>query len=150
MVGPVGSSRIGAVGAVRIGAAGGGSRAGAAMRGLAGRVADTLAHEFDLLGDGRQQRRQSHDHDPYDVDGTARELSRSLGGSAVDGGLLARSLGQFVLESASLIGARPEARSLEAINGAIEQAEGEERGNETVDRAISSITRTTALVAGRR
>jgi hypothetical protein len=148
MVGPIGTFRTNGVGAVRIGAAGSGTRAGAAMRGLAGRVASAFAQEFDLLGEGRSWRRA--DNDPYDVDGAARELTHDLGGGPIDEGRLARSLGAFVFESASLMGARPEARSLETIEGAIGDSEGEHGGAETVDHALRSIDRTTAMVAGRR
>lgn len=147
MVGPIGSSRVASVGAVRVGAAGG-TRAGGAMRGLAGRVADAFAQEFDLLGDGRRNRQQRPELDPYDVNGAARELTAGLGGGAVDEGRFVRSLGAFVVESASLVGARPESRSLQRIDDAIAAAEREGAGPETIDGALRSIDRTAALVAG--
>jgi hypothetical protein len=148
MVGSIGSRRIDGIAAVRIGGVGSGSRAGAAMRGLAGRVAGAFTQEFDLLGDDRGGNRRGGD--PYDVDGAARELTQDLGGRPVDEGRFARSLGAFVVESASLMGARPEARSLAEIGGAIDSAEAEEGGAETIDSALRSIDRTTARVAGRR
>ncbi|MGK6325174.1 hypothetical protein ACMGDM_19075 [Sphingomonas sp. DT-51] len=147
MVGPIGSRRLDGVGAIRIGGPGVGSRAGTAMRTLAGRIGDAFAREFDLLDEDRRRR---HEGDPYDVDGTARELTHELGGGPVDQGLLARSLGAFVLESASLVGARPEASSLEKIDGAIARAEAEEREAESIDTALRSIDRTTAIVSERR
>lgn len=149
MIGPIGFNRAASVGSVRVGAAGGArTRAGAAMQGLAGRIASAFAHEFDLLGDGRQRRQHRPDADPYDVNGAARELTAGLGGGAVDEGRFVRSLGQFVLESASLVGARPESRSLQRIGDAITAVEGEAAGPETIDGALRSIDRTAALVAG--
>lgn len=147
MIGPAGLNRTAAIGSVRVGAPGGArTRAGAAMQGLAGRVAGAFAHEFDLLGDGHPKKQHRPDADPYDVNGTARELTQGLGGGPVDEGRFVRSLGAFVLESASLVGARPESRSLQRIDDAIGQAE-REMGPETLDGALRSIDRTAALVA---
>ncbi|SOB86434.1 hypothetical protein SAMN06297144_1539 [Sphingomonas guangdongensis] len=151
MIGPASSSRLTGVTAVRI--EGGGSsrtRAGAAMRGLAGKVAATFSQELDLLGEDRSRQQHRPDIDSYDVNGTARALNRDLGGGAVDEGRLTRSLGEFVTESASLIGARPESRSLGRIDAAIGEAEGEVQGAETIDAALRSIDRTTTLVASDR
>ena len=146
MVGPVGASRINIVGNVRVG--GTRTRAGAAMQGLAGKVATAFAQEFDLLGEHPPRRQYRPEIDPYDIDATAKELNRGLGGGAVDEGRFVRSLGQFVAESASLVGARPESRSLAEIDASIARAEGEVRGPETVDGALRSIDRTATLIAG--
>ena len=147
MIGPVGLNRASAIASVRIGGPGGTrTRAGAAMRGLAGRVATAFAHEFDLLGDGHPKKQHRPEADPYDVNGAARELTQGLGGGPVDEGRFVRSLAVFVVESASLVGARPESRSLQRIDEAIGQAE-RGTGPETLDGALRSIDRTAALVA---
>jgi hypothetical protein len=151
MIGPASSNRLTGVSAVRVEGSGGGrTRAGAALRGLAGKLASAFSEELDLLGDGRSRQQHRPDADPYDVNGTARTLNRDLGGGVVDEGRLTRSLGQFVTESASLIGARPESRSLSRIDAAIGQAEGEVQGPETIDSALRSIDRTATLIASDR
>ena len=146
MIGAIGPGGVGPLTSVRAATGGSRTRAGAAMVALAGRVAATFAREFDLLGDDRPRRGQ--DADPYDVKATARDLNLGLGGGAVDEGRFIRSLGEFVSESASLLWARPESRSLEQVADAVAAAEAEQRGPESVEGALRSIDRGTALVAG--
>lgn len=147
MIGSIGPGGVGAITSVRTAGGPARTRAGASMTVLAGRVAATLGRELNLLDDDRPRR--GHDADPYDVNATARDLNQGLGGGAVDEGRFVRSLAEFVSESASLIWARPESRSLEEVDRAIATAEAEERGPETVEGALRSIDRSTALVAGK-
>lgn len=152
MIGPLSPLRTGAtggVGAVRLGGPGGTrTRAGAAMAGIAGQVASSLAREFDLLDDRQQRRHYQPEQDLYEVRATARRLTTDLGGTPAQEGQIARSLGAFVLESASLIAARPEARSLESIAAAIRRGEDDVNLPDSPDQALRVIDATTALVAG--
>lgn len=152
MVGPISSSR--ASGVSQIGGASGsgaGSKAGKAMNSVAGKVASALTQEFDLLdqdggGKGGESGYQG-DEDIYGIADTARDLSGELGGNGADEGQLARSLSAFAFESASLIGARPEARSFERIEQAIKAIEAQQQGIENVASVLASIDKTTKLVA---
>lgn len=152
MVGPISSSRASGISQVRAtGGSGAGSKAGQAMTNVAGRVASALTQEFDLLdqqggGKGGESGYQS-DEDIYGIADTARELSAELGGNGADEGHLARCLSAFAFESASLIGARPEARSFERIEQAIQQVEAQQQGIENVESVLASIDGTTKLVA---
>lgn len=146
MIGPIGFGGVGPVTSVRGAGSATRTRAGGAMTVLAGRIAATLGRELDLFDDDTPRR--GHDADPYDVGATARDLNRGLGGGAVDEGRFVRSLADFVTESASLFWARPESRSLAEVDQAIAAAEADARGPETVEGALRSIDRTTALVAG--
>ncbi len=146
MIGGSSPIRFGGVSALR----GAGGRqpthAGTAMQTLAGRVAARLAREFDLFGDSSDRRSPYLEPDLYDVKGAARDLNNGLGGGFADEGRLLRTLGNFVTESASLIGARPESRSLERIERAISESEAIAPAIETVDVALATIDRTTDLV----
>lgn len=139
-----------------VGISGGGARgtkAGQALTSIAGRIAGRLAEELDLDSrDGHHQGERGgssgEDIDLYDVIGTARSLNGDLGGRPTDEGMLARSLGLFVTESASLIVARPERASFGLIAAAIEDSERAASGRpETVSIALSTIDRTTRTVA---
>lgn len=153
MTGPVRSTRTERVGALTSGTTQGGTRAGQAMTSLAGRVAGSVARELRLVDDrGSRGSGSAAKDDLYEVAKTARSLNDDLGGRAVDEGLLARSLGAFVEESASLIAARPVTMSLSTIEDAIarvEAARSQAREPETVATALVDIDRTTAQVAGR-
>lgn len=153
MTGPVRSTRTERIGALSTGTTHRGTRAGQAMTTLAGRVAGSIGRELGMVGgrDGHGERRSMHE-DMYEVGQTARSLNKDLGGKAVDEGLLARSLGAFVTESASLIAARPNRPSLSLIEQAIARVEASREGAgapETVATAIVDIERTTDDVAGR-
>lgn len=150
MTGPVRSTRTERIGALSSGTTRGGTRAGQAMTALAGRVAGSIGRELGMVRefDGRRGGSAGND-DLYEVAQAARSLNDDLGGRAVDEGLLARSLGAFVVESASLIAARPRAPSLSLIEQAISRVEAEARSPETVATALVDIERTTAHVAGR-
>lgn len=150
MTGPVRSTGAERIGALASGPTRGGTRAGAAMTTLAGRVAGSIGRELGVFRDeGRDRGGRgggfAGNEDLYEVGETARALNDDLGGRAVDEGLLARSLGAFVTESASLLAARPHARSLAAIETAIAGNAGTRA--ETVATAIIDIDRTTAQVA---
>ena len=151
MIGPISSSRTSGVGQVRGSGSGGASKAGQAMSNVTGRVASALTQEFDLLdqqgGGGGGESGYRGDEDIYDIAETARELSAELGGSGADEGQIARSLSAFAFESASLIGARPEARSFERIEEAIASTEAQQKGLENIASALASIDTTTRLVA---
>lgn len=152
MVGPISSSRASGVSQVgRVGGSGTSSKAGQAMSNVAGRVASTLTDEFDLLDQqgGSQSGESGYqgDEDIYGIGDTARELNSELGGSGADEGQLARILGAFAFESASLIGARPESRSLERIEQAIKMVETKQQGIENIQSVLASIEDTTKLVA---
>lgn len=151
MIGPISSARANGVGQVRGAGGGAGSKAGQAMNSLAGRVASALTHEFDLLDqDGGKGGESGYrgDEDLYEIADTARDLVTELGGSGADEGQLARSLSAFAFESASLIGARPEAYSFERIEQAIASVEAKQQGIENIASALASIDSTTKLVAG--
>ena len=151
MVGPVRSSPVGAIGAVARRDSSGGSRTGGALRSIAGRVADRMAREFRLFGDERRGGSGGGDafregEDIYEIRGAARDLARDLNGKPTDEGRLARSLGLFAQESASLMAARPDAASLEAIARVI-AARDASNAPETLDRAIGQIDQTTRDLA---
>ena len=151
MVGPIRSSGIGAVRGIGGPGETQGTRAGGAMRTLAGRIADRLAREFRLLGDDRRGG-GGGGHDPddlYEIDAIARELSDDLGARPTDAGRVMRSLGEFAQESAVLIAARPDSASLEAIARAIAARE-QAAGPETVERAVGQIDQTTRDIVGFR
>lgn len=148
MVGPISSIRTSGIGGVSGTKSGGGkTKAGDAMHSLAGKLGNALADELDLLGDREGRRQYAPDEDLYEIDETARELNSALGGNSAQLGQIARSLGDFVTESASLMAARPESRSLQVIADAITQSESGTIGTETPDSAVQIITRSTALVA---
>ena len=152
MVGPVRSSTsIGAVGAVTGRSDTGSSRTGKSLRSLAGKVAERMAREFRLLdrdhrqGGGKGDGQREGD-DIYEIRGVARQLSRDLNGKPTDEGRLARSLGLFAQESASLLAARPDAASLETIARVI-AARDSVAVPETLDRALGQIDQTTRDLA---
>lgn len=151
MIGPISSSRTNGVGQVRGAGGSGASKAGQAMSNVAGRVASALTQEFDLLdqqgGNGGGESGYRGDEDIYDITETARALTADLGGSGADEGQVARCLSAFAFESASLIGARPEARSFERIEEAIASVEAQQKGLENIASALASIDNTTRLVA---
>lgn len=150
----VGAIRPGGVSGVSAITGGGGvrsgNRTGGALRKLAGSVAGRIAREFDLLDDDR------HDHDRpdsyregedlYDIAGVSRALAEDLAAAPRDRGMLERSLGGFVQESAVLLAAQPGAASLDAIARAILDHEGA-RGEETIARSIAQIDQTTRSIA---
>ena len=152
MVGPVRSNPVGAIGAVSRRDSSGGSRTGGTLRSLAGRVADRMAREFRLFGDERRGGGAGggdafrEGEDIYQIRGAARDLARDLNGKPTDEGRLARSLGLFAQESASLMAARPDAASLEAIARVI-AARDASSAPETLDRAIGQIDQTTRDLA---
>ena len=147
MISSVSSSRVGSVSAIGKSRGGKGTRTGAAMNLLAGRVASSLAREFDLTGDEQKRQNFNGNEDLYDIEATADDLNKDLGGRPVDRSNLARSLSSFVMESASLIGARPESLSLEQIEWAIGESETSDDESETVTSALAMIDTTTGLVA---
>ena len=144
MVGPIRSGGINGVGPLGIGTGGKSSKAGGAMRTLAGRIAGRMAREFRLLDDDHSQQGQGRPdaQDLYELDALARQLADGLGARPVDAGRVARSLGDFAQESAALMAARPDGASLDAIARFI--AARERAGEpETIDRAVGQIDQTT-------
>lgn len=146
MIGPNTPIRTGSIAAVGLSSDSRRTRAGATMFALAGRIAGSLARELGLIEERRGRQQHHGDQDLYDVMGAARDLSAGLGGGPADEGRLARTLGDFVTESASLIGARPVSGSLERIEAAIARGEAQSPGLETVDSAVATIDRSTAEV----
>ena len=144
---PGGVSGVAAVGGR--GPAGSGNRTGGALRKLAGSVAGRIAREFDLLDDGRQDGERPDGYregeDLYDIEGVSRALAADLAAAPREQGLLARSLGGFVQESAVLLAARPGAASLDAIARAIQSHENAQ-DDETVARSIAQIDQTTRSI----
>lgn len=137
------------VSAIGRGYASGGNRAGKAMRRLAGNIAERVAREFRLIDDsGRQsgdERSFGEGEDIYELRDVARELADDLQARPSETGLLARSLDAFALHSVSLMAARPEAASLDAIARAIAANEPRDRP-ETVNSAIGQIDQTTRAI----
>jgi hypothetical protein len=150
----VGAVRPGAIsgvtGIARGGGAAPGNRTGGALRKLAGSVAGRIAREFDLTDDDSSQGDRPGSYregeDLYDIAGVTQALAADLSASPRDQGLLARSLGGFVQESAVLLAARPGSASLDAIARAILAHEGD-RDGETVVRSIAQIDQTTRSIA---
>lgn len=145
MVGPVRSAHVGAVGQIRgTGNNGQVSRTGRALSRIAGRIADRLAREFDLLSDEDDGSRRSLTgrDDLYAIGEAARELSGELGGKPADEGRLAYSLTTFAQESAVLVASRPSSASLDVIARAIARQERAEM-TETVASALVQIDQTT-------
>jgi hypothetical protein len=146
VAGPIRPSGATPIAAIGRGHTSSGSRAGKAMRRLAGNIADRVAREFRLIDDsGRQPGDDApfrEGEDIYDLRDVARELAADLQARPAEAGLLARSLDAFALNSISLMAARPEAASLDTIARAI--AANERAGQpETVDAAIGQIDQTT-------
>lgn len=146
MAGPIRPSGTVPVSAIGRGYSSSSSRAGKAMRRLAGNIAERVAREFRLLDDsGRQSgddRAFREGEDIYDLRDVARELADDLQARPSEAGSLARSLDAFAQHSVSLIAARPEAASLDTIARAI--AANEAAGQpETVNGAIGQIDQTT-------
>lgn len=152
MTGPIRSASVGAVAPLGTAGAGGRSRTGTALRGLSGRIAGRLAREFRLLGDGGERPGGgfSGDEDLYGIADTARLLSGELGGGAADEGRLARSLGLFAQESASLLAARPGPASLDVIARAVERRDAEGGTAETIAGALRQIDQTARDVTDAR
>lgn len=145
MVGPVRSAHVGAIGQVRATGNGGqASRTGRALSRIAGRIADRLAREFDLLSDreGSGGQNLAGHEDLYAIGDAARELSGELGGKPSDEGRLAYSLKTFAQESAVLVAARPSSVSLDVIARAIARQHQADT-TETVASALLQIDQTT-------
>jgi hypothetical protein len=150
----VGSVRPGSLSGVSAVSSGGparpGNRTGGALRRLAGSVAGRIAREFDLLEDEARQGDRPPGYregeDLYDLAGVTRDLANDLAAGPRDQGLLARSLGGFVQESAVLLAARPGAASLDAIARAIIAHEGA-RDDENLARSLAQIDQTTRSIA---
>lgn len=152
MVGPIRSAGVGAVGAIRAGGSNGKtSRTGRALSRIAGRIADRMAREFDLLSDGHGSSGQNLDgrEDLYAIGEAARELAGELGGKPSDEGRLAYSLTTFAQESAVLVAARPSSVSLDVIARAIARQDRAQE-NETVSSALVQIDQTTREVTESR
>ncbi len=138
-----------------VGGAGGASGAGlaeGAMSAVAGRVASALGKELRLFRDDRDSSQPGSGADPYAIDALAAEVSAELGGSPADAGSLARALHSFAQESAAIIGARPESRSVAAIQQAIGtgQAAAAAAGDaRTVPDVVAMIDRATLALTGR-
>lgn len=150
MVGAVRPGGVSGVSAISGGgAAGPGNRTGGALRKLAGSVAGRIAREFDLLDDERGDNDRPDTYregeDLYDIAGVTRDLAAELAATPRDQGLLARSLGGFVQESAVLLAARPDSASIDAIARAILTHEGT-RDDETIARSIAQIDQTTRSI----
>jgi hypothetical protein len=147
---PTGAAPISALGRT---AGNSGSRTGKAMRRLAGNIAERVAREFRLLDDPRRQPGDDapfrEGEDIYELRDVARELADGLQARPSEAGLLARSLDEFALQSASLMAARPEAASLDTIARAIAANERSDRP-ETVNAAIGQINQTTRDIGGDR
>ncbi|MGB3471669.1 MAG: hypothetical protein WBA51_12675 [Erythrobacter sp.] len=151
MVGSIRPSGVtGAAAIGRSGSSAGGNRTGGALRKLAGKVAGRVAREFHLLddaqSDGERPDSFREGEDIYDILGTARELAGELNARPLDEGLLARSLGGFVQESAVLLAARPGSASLDAIARVILDHEGTP-AEETLSGSIAQIDQTTRGIA---
>ncbi len=150
----VGAIRPGGVSGVSAIAGGGASRSanrtGGALRKLAGSVAGRIAHEFDLLDEDRRGHDRPDSYregeDIYDIAGMSRALAEDLAAAPRDQGMLERSLGGFVQESAVLLAAQPGAASLDTIARAILDHEGS-RDEETIARSIAQIDQTTRSIA---
>lgn len=153
MVGSIRPGGVGPIGAVTRGGSGQSTRTGTALRGLAGRIAQRMSREFNLL-DEREGGSSGDDgfregDDIYEIRTVARELANDLKAKAMDEGRLARSLDEFAQESASLLAARPEAASLDAIARVI--AENDKPSEpETLDRAVGQIDQTARGIAETR
>lgn len=127
-----------------------GNRTGGALRKLARSVAGRIAEELDLIDEDERSRERRDSYregeDLYDVAGVSRALAEDLAAAPRDQGMLERSLGGFVQESAVLLAAQPGAASLDAIARAILDHEGT-RDQETVARSIAQIDQTTRSIA---
>lgn len=144
MVRSIRPTGVSAISAISAGSSKTGGRTGGALRKLAGRIAGKVGREFRLLDEERERSddRPPHDgEDLYEIREVARELAADLHAKPADEGRLARSLGAFAQESASLLAARPEAASLDTIAHAIAAHERPADG-ETVDRAVGQIDQT--------
>lgn len=150
MVSSIRPSSVGAVSSVGRGGGGKSTRTGSALRGLAGRIAERMAREFDLL-DEREERSGDRDQfregeDIYEIRAVARELAGDLRARPTDEGRIARSLDLFAQESASLLAARPGAASLDTIARVIAVNDAPTTP-ETLERAVGQIDETARGIA---
>ncbi len=149
MASAISSGRAGATSAVRLSGSGGGKGgAGAAMGGLAANIAGTIAGELNIAVDPDGRRKPGNAHDLYDVDETADSLVSELGGSGADRGRVAKALHRFAQEIAALMAARPDSRTLEQVQAAIDSATGTPSGPASVASVLLMIERATTIIAG--
>ncbi len=145
----VSSGRAGGVSSVRIGGSGGGGKAAsAAMSGIAASVASSIAGELNLMVDPDRQRKPfAPAHDLYEIEDAADAVTGALGGGPADRGRVAHALNLFAQEVASLIAARPESRSLEHVQRAIQMTQSGDAAD--ISAALRAIDGTTRAIAGK-
>lgn len=149
MAGAISSRGLGATSAVRLGGVGGGKGgAAAAIGGLAANIAGTIASELNIAVDPDGRRKPGSAHDLYDVDETASTMVSDLGGSGADRGRVAKALHRFAQELAALMAARPDSRTLEQVQAAIDDAAKAHSGAASVTAVVMMIEQATAAIAG--
>ncbi len=144
MVNSIRPTGVSAVSAVAAGFGKNGGRTGGALRKLAKQIAGRVVREFRMSEDERDHQEEAplrDGEDLYEIRAVARELASDLQARPTDEGRLARSLGAFAAESASLLAARPEAASLDTIARVIGAHEQPADG-ETIERAFNQIDQT--------
>ena len=82
------------------------------------------------------------------MDDAAETLTQELGGNRSDHGRLARSLHLLAQEIASLVAARPDSRSLEHVQHAIDTATAAQSGAQNVASVVRTIDQAAAMIAG--
>lgn len=145
----ISSGRAGGISSVRLGGPGGkGGAASAAMSGIAASVASSIAAELNLTVDPDRQRKPfAPAHDLYEIEDVADTVTSALGGGPADRGRMAQALNLFAQEVASLVAARPESRSLELVQRAIQAAQSGDAAD--ISAALRAIDRTTHAIAGK-
>lgn len=152
MIPPVNIGRRDPISLRGIGAAKGGPAGAAAqaMTQVAGRVASAMTAQFGLAEvDPRGGYTGGTASDAYGVEEMAAELTAVLGGGPKERGDVARSLHEFVREGATLVAARPEARSLERLESVIADSAARTGGTGSeVQQAVAAIDEAVSRLQG--
>ncbi|WP_229953612.1 hypothetical protein [Parasphingorhabdus litoris] len=139
------------INAVRLSGRGGGSRAGAALSSLAAQIAGHVADTLNLTAqddqdDNRRGRNFITAHDLYEIEALSGSLSRELSADGAEAARLTAALHQFAEQSASLLGARPAAYSVEHLVHAIDNAVEDNGGPEDFNRVLAIIEKASLAV----
>lgn len=137
------------INAVRL--SGGGSRAGAALSSLAAQIAGHVADTLNLTPqDDQDNNRRGKNfitaHDLYEIEALSGSLSQDLSANGSETARLTAALHQFAERSATLLGARPAAYSIEHLVRAIDTAVGNDHTPEDFDRVLATIEKASLAV----
>ncbi|QTD56145.1 hypothetical protein [Parasphingorhabdus cellanae] len=139
------------VSALRLSGRGSGSRAGAALSSLAAQIAGHVADTLNLAAqDDQSDRRRGKNfitaNDLYEIEALSGSLSRDLSANGSEAVRLTAALHQFAERSATLLGARPAAYSVEHLVHAIDDAVGDGKSPEDFESVLATIEKASLAV----